>query len=113
MENFVGIGAASKILEMSRTSLQMLVDSGATAAVKTAGRHRRLAYAVVEAVHQQAASKVVPHPAGARAKGGLYALTVRLVEDAGAAAALVASLFGDCCPGSLNTGRSHGWPCQA
>jgi len=113
MENFVGIGALSKIPGMSWTSLQMLGDSGATAAVRTAAGHRRLARAVVEAVHQQAGSKAVLHPASAPAKGGPYALTVRLVGDAGAAAALVASLLGDCCPGGPNTGRSHGWSCQA
>ena len=98
MENFVGIGAASKILGMSRTSLQKLVDSGAIAAVRTAGGHRRLARAVVEAVRQQAMSTAGRGPAGAPAKGGPPALTVLLVDDDGATAALVASLLGDCCP---------------
>ena len=95
----MGLGAASKILGMSRTSLKKLADSRAIAAVRTAGVHRRLARAVVEAVQQQTGSTAVLPPAGVLAKGGPRALTVLLVEDADAAAALVARPPGDCRPG--------------
>lgn len=99
MEKSVDIGAASKILGRSRTSLQKLADSGAIAAVKTVGGHRPRAGAVVKAAQQQAGSTAVLQPAGAPAKCGSCALTVLLAEDDGAAAALVARLLGDCCPG--------------
>ena len=99
MKTSADIGAASKILGRSRTSLQKLANSGAIAAVKAAGGHRPQARAVGEAVQQQAGSTAVLQPAGALAKGGPCALTVLLVEDDGAAAALVARLLGDCCPG--------------
>lgn len=87
------------MLGMSRTSLQKLVDSGSIPAVRTAGGHRRLARAVVEAMNQQTGQKAVPYPAGALANGGPNTLTVLLVEDDAATAALIASLFGDCWPG--------------
>ena len=40
--DYVGIGEAAKILALSRTSIQKLVDSGQLAAVKTTGGHRRI-----------------------------------------------------------------------
>ncbi|MGA0569275.1 response regulator [Variovorax sp. VNK109] len=51
MDNdFVGIGDAAAALGLSRTSLQKLVDGGHLAAVKTAGGHRRIARASLEAL---------------------------------------------------------------
>lgn len=105
-ENFVGIGEASRILGLSRTSLQKLVDSGRIPAVKTAGGHRRLTRAAVDAVNQKTGPKALldmfESPAagvGALADDRPEALTVLVVEDDAATAALIASMFGDCYPG--------------
>lgn len=104
-EDFVGIGEASRILGLSRTSLQKLVDSGRIAAVKTAGGHRRLTRAVVDAANQKAGPKALlglGQPpaalAGILAGDCPEALTVLGVEDDAATAALLASLFTECFP---------------
>ena len=39
---FVGIGEAARIMSLSRTSMQKLVDAGEVAAIKTTGGHRRI-----------------------------------------------------------------------
>lgn len=103
-EEFVGIGEASKILGMSRTSLQKLVDSGSIQGVKTAGGHRRLTRAAVNAASQKTGPKALRESARlpAAAAGALdrpQALTILVVEDDAATAALVAGLLCDCAPG--------------
>lgn len=101
-EEFVGIGEASKILGLSRTSLQKLVDSGRIPAVKTAGGHRRLTRAAVDAVNQKTGPKallgLVESPAagtGAWADDRPQTLTVLVVEDDAPTAALIVSLFAE------------------
>lgn len=106
--NFVGIGEASRILGLSRTSLQKLVDSGQLPAFKTAGGHRRLPREAVDAVNQKMGPKAVlrslaalPDPAAPRPQAPLPAadadgagvMTVLVVEDDAATATLLASLF--------------------
>lgn len=105
-EDFVGIGEASRILGLSRTSLQKLVDSGRIPAVKTAGGHRRLTRDAVDVVNQKTGPKALHRlfeppvaGAGALANDSPDALTVLVVEDDAATAALMASLFADCFPG--------------
>jgi excisionase family DNA binding protein len=105
-EDFVGIGEASRILGLSRTSLQKLVDSGRIPAVKTAGGHRRLTRAAVDAVNQKTGPKALlrllepsADEVGAPADDGPDELTVLVVEDDAATAALLASLFDDYYPG--------------
>ena len=39
---FIGIGEAARIMSLSRSSIQKLVDSGEVAAIKTVGGHRRI-----------------------------------------------------------------------
>ena len=105
-EDFVGIGEASRILGLSRTSLQKLVDSGRIPAVKTAGGHRRLTREAVDAVNQKTGPKALlrlfepPAPeAGARVDDKPGELTVLVVDDDAATGALMASLFADWFPG--------------
>lgn len=109
-EDFLGIGEASRILGLSRTSLQKLVDSGRIPAVKTAGGHRRLPREAVDAVNQKTGPKALLRlfepPV---ADGGALAnnpaddhpdeLTVLVVEDDAATGALMASMFADWFPG--------------
>ncbi|NDP64160.1 response regulator [Polaromonas sp.] len=106
-EDFVGIGEASRILGLSRTSLQKLVDSGKIAAVKTEGGHRRLTRAAVDAANRKigphALLRLVQGPDAEAspllADGRPHALTAMVVEDDAVTAALVASLFEDGYPG--------------
>lgn len=105
-EDFVGIGEASRILGLSRTSLQKLVDSGRIPAVRTAGGHRRLTRDAVDVVNQKTGPKALLRlfeppvaGAGALADDSPDVLTVLVVEDDAATAALMASLFADCFPG--------------
>ncbi|CDS52501.1 hypothetical protein [Polaromonas sp. CG9_12] len=102
----MGIGEASRILGLSRTSVQKLVDTGRIPAVKTAGGHRRLTRDAVDAVNHKTGPKallrLVEVPAagaGALADDRREALTVLVVEDDAPTAALIANLFGDCYPG--------------
>lgn len=104
-EDFVGIGEASRILGLSRTSLQKLVDSGRIAAVKTAGGHRRLARDAVDAVNQKTGPKALlrlcePPVAGAGTAADDLPdeLTVLVVEDDAVTAALMAAQFADWFP---------------
>jgi len=108
--DFVGIGEASRILGVSRTSLQKLVDSGQIPAVKTAGGHRRLPRAAVDAVNQKTGPKALlrlfePNPeaaALAAPQAPIDApdkLTVLVVEDDSATSALLRSMFEECYPG--------------
>lgn len=101
----MGIGEASRILGLSRTSLQKLVDSGRIPAVKTTGGHRRLTRAAVNAVSQNTGPKALlrlfePLADGtsALADDAPDELTVLVVEDDAATAALIASMFEDCYP---------------
>jgi excisionase family DNA binding protein len=40
--DYVGIGEAARLMALSRTSMQKLVDAGEVSAIKTAGGHRRI-----------------------------------------------------------------------
>jgi len=107
--DFVGIGEASRILGLSRTSLQKLVDSGQLAAVKTAGGHRRLPREAVEAINRKMGPKALlrlraPHPdavfaPAAMAAQGSDVLTVLVVEDDAPTAALLSGFFTHFYPG--------------
>lgn len=101
----MGSGEASKILGLSRTSLQKLVDSGKIPAVKTAGGHRRLTRESVEAVNQKTGPKALLRlveplvaEAGAFADDASGELTVLVVEDDAATVALMSKLFADWFP---------------
>ncbi|HQS31122.1 MAG: hypothetical protein B7X59_10110 [Polaromonas sp. 39-63-203] len=105
-QDFVGIGEASRMLGLSRTSLQKLVDAGRIPAVKTAGGHRRLSRTAVEAVHHEAgltAMLGVTDPVAVRASAVAAeqadVMTVVVVEDDAATAALMSSLFAEYYPG--------------
>jgi len=88
------------MLGLSRTSLQKLVDSGRIPAVKTAGGHRRLPRAAVDAVNQKTGPKALlglfessSGAAGVPLIDAPDRLTVLVVEDDGATAALIRSMF--------------------
>ena len=90
---------------LSRTSLQKLVDSGMIPAVKTAGGHRRLTRGAIDAVNQKTGPKALlrlfePPVAGADAlvDDNPDQLTVLVVEDDAATAALMSSVFADWFP---------------
>ena len=57
--DYVGIGEAAKILALSRTSVQKLVDSGQLPAVKTTGGHRRILRESIEALNQKMGPKAM------------------------------------------------------
>jgi len=88
------------MLGLSRTSLQKLVDSGQIPAVKTAGGHRRLPRAAVDAVNQKTGPKALLglfEPSSGAASLPLIdapdRLTVLVVEDDAATAALIRGMF--------------------
>ncbi|WP_372827878.1 response regulator [Polaromonas sp.] len=58
-KGYVGIGEAAKILELSRTSIQKLVDSGQLAAVRTTGGHRRIIRESIEELNQKIGPKAM------------------------------------------------------
>lgn len=104
-EDFLGIGEASRILGLSRTSLQKRVDSGRIPAVKTTGGHRRITREAVNAVSQKTGLKALLRRVELPATGADVmaderpdALTVLLVEDDGVTTALVANMLEDCYP---------------
>ena len=85
----VGIGEAAGILGLSRTSLQKLVDSGQLEAIKTAGGHRRISRASLDALNARmgAASLGIArrpplNPSGAAAPASRSgAMRVLIAED--------------------------------
>lgn len=101
-EAFLGIGEAAKLLGLSKTSLQKLVDAGKIPAVKTAGGHRRLSREAVEAVNSTTGPLSLlgqVHPLLVRQNNDKTgALTVLLVEDDAPTAALLTNVFKDFFP---------------
>jgi excisionase family DNA binding protein len=106
--DYVGIGEAAKILALSRTSIQKLVDSGQLAAVKTTGGHRRILRESIEELNQKMGPKAMlrlatpssqdPSPP---AVTGMRPAVVRpdelhvlVVEDDAATAALLTGILG-------------------
>ena len=59
---FVGIGEAARLMSLSRTSMQKLVDSGEVAAIKTAGGHRRILRKSLPNLLHQANSTIAQLP---------------------------------------------------
>lgn len=103
--NFVGIGEASRILGISRTSLQKLVDCGRLPAVRTTGGHRRLPRDAVDAMSRKVGLKALQRhmvaPAGGDADewgGHRSAMTVLVVEDDAVTGAMMAAFFEDFYP---------------
>jgi excisionase family DNA binding protein len=72
--DFVGIGEATKILGLSRTSIQKLVDSGKLPAVKTNGGHRRILRSSIEALNQKMGHKAMLRLASSQ-PGGMQHMT--------------------------------------
>lgn len=67
--SFVGIGEAAKILGLSRTSMQKLVDSGKLPAVKTSGGHRRILRSSLEELNQKMGPKAMLRLAASHNEG--------------------------------------------
>lgn len=118
--NFVGIGEASRILGLSRTSLQKLVDCGRLPAVKTTGGHRRLPREAVDELNRQVGPKALRRHTEASAHdadsasaryfseevaraGHPPAMSVLLVEDDAATAAMMAGFFEELYPNIVCT----------
>ena len=100
--DFVGIGEATKILGLSRTSIQKLVDSGKLPAVKTNGGHRRILRSSIEALNQKMGHKAMLRLASAH-PGNLHHLPdqhadqeqfhILIVEDDEPTASLLTALL--------------------
>lgn len=60
--DYVGIGEASQILKLSRTSIQKLVDGGQLAAIKTLGGHRRIVRTSLDELSQKIGPKALLRP---------------------------------------------------
>jgi len=100
--DFVGIGEATKILGLSRTSIQKLVDSGKLPAVKTNGGHRRILRSSIEALNQKMGHKAMLRLASSQ-PGSLQQMTdlygdqaqiqVLIVEDDEPTYSLLVALF--------------------
>ena len=100
--DFVGIGEATKMLGLSRTSIQKLVDSGKLPAVKTNGGHRRILRSSIEALNQKMGHKAMlrlasSQPGNLQRMPGLDAdqeqIHVLVVEDDEPTASLLVALF--------------------
>jgi excisionase family DNA binding protein len=100
--DFVGIGEATKMLGLSRTSIQKLVDSGKLPAVKTNGGHRRILRSSIEALNQKMGHKAMlrlasSQPGSLQCMPGLDAdqeqIHVLVVEDDEPTASLLVALF--------------------
>ncbi len=100
--DFVGIGEATKILGLSRTSIQKLVDSGKLPAVKTNGGHRRILRSSIEALNQKMGHKAMlrlasSHPGGSHAMTDLHPdqeqIQVLIVEDDEPTASVLVALL--------------------
>lgn len=76
--DYVGIGEASKILGLSKTSIQKLVDSNQLAAVKTTGGHRRILRSSIEALDQKIGPKAMLKLEAASRQSGLPPSTTGL-----------------------------------
>jgi len=100
--DFVGIGEATKMLGLSRTSIQKLVDSGKLPAVKTNGGHRRILRSSIEALNQKMGHKAMLRLASSQ-QGSLQRMPgqeadqeqihVLVVEDDEPTASLLMALF--------------------
>ena len=100
--DFVGIGEATKMLGLSRTSIQKLVDSGKLPAVKTNGGHRRILRSSIEALNQKMGHKAMLRLASSQ-PGSLHHLSdlhadqeqiqVLIVEDDEPTASVLVALF--------------------
>ena len=118
--DYVGIGEAARLMSLSRTSMQKLVDSGAVAAIKTAGGHRRiLRSALMLKVPAKPAS--APQPGartGRRVDDARYSkasgvqradtVSVLIVEDDAATAALLQATLAAYAPGLVTMTAADG-----
>lgn len=98
---YVGIGEAARLMSLSRTSMQKLVDAGLVSAIKTAGGHRRILRSslMMKVSADWALSEKNGPGLGHRHDDARYAnsqslkrtepLTVLIVEDDAATAALL------------------------
>ncbi|HQS31388.1 MAG: hypothetical protein B7X59_00480 [Polaromonas sp. 39-63-203] len=105
--DYVGIGEASEVLGMSKTSIQKLVDSNQLAAVKTSGGHRRILRSSIEALNEKMGPKALLRLAASSQQIGRepyttntlspaenqHDLHVLLVEDDAATAALLVGVL--------------------
>lgn len=100
---YAGIGEAAKILALSRTSIQKLVDSGQLAAVRTTGGHRRIIRESIEELNQKIGPKAMLRlaakgpdlspPASSQTISRPDKVQVLVVEDDAAMAALLTGVF--------------------
>jgi len=100
--DFVGIGEATQILGLSRTSIQKLVDSGKLPAVKTNGGHRRILRSSIEALNHKMGHKAMLRLASSHTGGVPYMADLRpaqeqihvlIVEDDEATASVLVALL--------------------
>src|SRR5512133_3031787 len=99
--DYVGVGEAARLMSLSRTSMQKLVDAGVVSAIKTAGGHRRILRSslMLKLPGNQASTHSPGSRLGRRHDDAAYAknpslqrddsLLVLIVEDDAATAALI------------------------
>jgi excisionase family DNA binding protein len=100
--HLVGIGEASELLGLSRTSVQKLVDEGRLAAIKTLGGHRRIERASLmslrEEMHRSATAPApltdLPAPSQAAARPASASFEILLVDDDPVSIELMRALIG-------------------
>lgn len=102
---YIGVGEAARLMSLSRTSMQKLVDAGVVEAVKTMGGHRRILRSSLMMKVPGLASQLkqaVPAMGQWQAESNLpsmknvlssSSLTVLIVEDDAATVALMVSAF--------------------
>ena len=115
--DFVGIGEATKILGLSRTSIQKLVDSGKLSAVKTNGGHRRILRSSIEGLNHKMGHKAMLRLASSHT-GSLHQMTdlhsdqeqihVLIVEDDEPTASVLVALLDAHYPGIKCTVATDG-----
>ena len=106
---FVGIGEAARLMSLSRTSMQKLVDSGEVAAIKTAGGHRRILRKSLPNLLHQANSTIAQQPQSNnryrptldafRSQGGRKDVLILIVENDAPTVAVIKSVFETEVPG--------------
>lgn len=117
---YVGVGEAARLMSLSRTSMQKLVDAGAVSAIKTVGGHRRiLRSSLMLKVPANLAPAPQPGPRlGRRHDDARYSkapitqradtLSVLIVEDDAATAALIEATLAAYAPGLVTLTAADG-----
>ena len=118
--DYVGVGEAARLMSLSRTSMQKLVDAGVVSAIKTAGGHRRI---LRSSLMLKVPANLAPSPqpgarTGRRVDDARYSkasglqradtVSVLIVEDDAATAALLQATLAAYAPGLVTMTAADG-----